>query len=270
MAKFGRRGHSLTYCYPPTCEPKSFPLFAEPESSHRWNWWRYRRILAKELFAKPEEWMDVTLVNWPQNDYLLGNLIDANEEETCRIYREARELSLSLAYWLQNDAPRPDGGCGYPGIHLRPDVMGTTDGLAKAPYIRESRRIQALFTVSESHIGFEAREGRWPDPFYDLVGVGFYRIDLHPSTNGKNYIDIPSFPYQIPLGALIPSIRTNLIAAAKNIGTTHITNGCYRLHPTEWNIGEAAGTLAAYCHIKGCTPHDTYRSANKLWEFQDQ
>jgi FAD dependent oxidoreductase len=28
---------------------------------------------------------------------------------------------------------------------------------------------------------------------------------------------------------------------------THITNGCYRLHPVEWNVGEAAGALAAYC-----------------------
>ena len=33
----------------------------------------------------------------------------------------------------------------------------------------------------------------------------------------------------------------NLLPAGKNIGTTHITNGCYRLHPVEWNIGEVAG-----------------------------
>jgi hypothetical protein len=38
----------------------------------------------------------------------------------------------------------------------------------------------------------------------------------------------------------------NLIPACKNIGTTHITSGCYRLHPVEWNIGEAAGALAAF------------------------
>jgi len=37
----------------------------------------------------------------------------------------------------------------------------------------------------------------------------------------------------------------NLIPAAKNIGFRHITNGCYRLHPVEWHIGEAAGYLAA-------------------------
>lgn len=34
-----------------------------------------------------------------------------------------------------------------------------------------------------------------------------------------------------------------LLPACKNIGTTHITNGCYRLHPVEWGIGEAAACL---------------------------
>ena len=36
---------------------------------------------------------------------------------------------------------------------------------------------------------------------------------------------------QIPLGALIPVRVENLIAANKNIGPTHITNGCYQLQP---------------------------------------
>ena len=54
---------------------------------------------------------------------------------------------------------------------------------------------------------------------------------LHPSTGGDNYIDISSLPFQIPLGALIPERVTNLLPACKNLGVTHITNGCYRLHP---------------------------------------
>ena len=68
-----------------------------------------------------------------------------------------------------------------------------------------------------------------------------YRIDLHPSTGGDNYIDVGSCPFEIPLGALLPQRVTNLLPAGKNIGTTHITNGCYRLHPVEWNVGEVAG-----------------------------
>ena len=80
-----------------------------------------------------------------------------------------------------------------------------------------------------------------PDRVPGLRGVGNYRIDLHPSTGGDNYIDIGSVPFEIPLGALVPRRVRNLLPAGKNIGTTHITNGCYRLHPVEWNIGEVAG-----------------------------
>ena len=40
---------------------------------------------------------------------------------------------------------------------------------------------------------------------------------------------------------LLPVRMRNLFPACKNIGTTHITSGCYRLHPVEWGIGEAVG-----------------------------
>jgi hypothetical protein len=60
----------------------------------------------------------------------------------------------------------------------------------------------------------------------------------------------------------------NLLAAGKNIGTTHITNGCYRLHPVEWNIGEAAGALAAHCLTNSLTPHQVRGDEGKLAAFQ--
>ena len=53
------------------------------------------------------------------------------------------------------------------------------------------------------------------EPFADSVGVGSYRIDLHPSTGGVNYIDISSLPFQIPLGALIPRRVENLCRLAR-------------------------------------------------------
>ena len=76
------------------------------------------------------------------------------------------------------------------------------------------------------------------------MGIGSYRIDLHPSTGRRTYVDLETWPFQIPLGALIPASVDNLLPGAKNLGTTHVTNGCYRLHPVEWNIGEVAGALA--------------------------
>jgi hypothetical protein len=49
---------------------------------------------------------------------------------------------------------------------------------------------------------------------------------------------------------------------------THITNGCYRLHPVEWNIGEAAGALAAYCLDRRTSPRAVRHSPALLADFQ--
>ena len=46
---------------------------------------------------------------------------------------------------------------------------------------------------------------------------------------------------------MIPVRVENLLPGGKNLGVTHITNGAFRLHPVEWNVGEAAGILAAFC-----------------------
>ena len=170
---------------------------------------------------------------------------------------------------MQTEAPRNDGGTGYPGLKLRPDMVGTQDGLAKHLYIRESRRIVAERTVVEQDLSKEVRSGQiLAEPYPDSIGVGHYRIDLHPTTEGDNYLDLETLPFRIPLGSLIPARMENLLAAGKNIGTTHITNGCYRLHPTEWNVGEAAGALAAYCLERGISPRAVRNVARELAEFQ--
>jgi hypothetical protein len=170
---------------------------------------------------------------------------------------------------MQTEAPTIDGGNGYPGLRLRGDIVGTRDGLAKYVYVREARRIRAEFTVLEGHVGVEQREGAdGPEKFADSVGVGSYRIDLHPSTANRTYVDISSWPFQIPLGSLIPVRVDNLIPANKNIGTTHITNGCYRLHPVEWNIGEAAGALAAWSLERDLTPRQVRNDQSNLEAFQ--
>jgi hypothetical protein len=225
------------------------------------NLWTYRRLADPGQYVKGWHRSDVCLVNWPQNDYWLEPLIGpgVTPEQQAERLRDSRQLSLSLLYWMQTEAPRPDGGTGWKGLRLRDDLTDGPDGLAKAVYVREARRIRAEFTVCEQHVGTEARmratglakEQVTAEAFPDSVGVGAYRIDLHPSTSGRNYVDVSSLPFRIPLGALLPRRVENLLAAAKNLGVTHLTNGCYRLHPVEWNIGEAAGALAAFALSKG-------------------
>ena len=241
------------YNFQPNCEPNR--AFA--------GLWTYRRILHAKNFQNGAFDSDITLVNYPQIDFLLGDLTNAkNYDEKQAIVSQAKQQSLSFLYFLQTEL-------GFKGLKLREDTVETADGLAKMPYIRESRRIKAEFTVLEQHVSAAARpEETRAEKFADSVGVGFYRIDLHPTVGGDNYVDVEALPFQIPLGALIPKRVENLLAACKNIGTTHITNGCYRLHPIEWNIGEAAGNLLSFCLRNDLTPKMVRNDPGVLRDFQ--
>lgn len=266
----------LKYTSPTTLKPRLLGFHPEGiETGGALNLWNYRRIINKANFIPGTYAGDITIVNWPQNDYMLGSLIDVSEKDFHKHVEGGKQLSLSLLYWLQTEVPRPDGGQGWPGLRLRSDVMGTADGLAKYPYVRESRRIEAMFTILEEHVGATNRAmvtgkatAEKAADFYDSVGIGYYHIDLHPSCGGNNYIDFGSLPFQIPLGALIPRRVENLLAANKNIGTTHITNGCYRLHPVEWSIGESAGMLVAYALNKKVIPRAVRAKQQTLEDFQ--
>lgn len=266
----------LDYSNPRTLEPKTLGFHPEGnKTGDLLNLWNYRRIINRRNFLPGTYQGDITIVNWPQNDYFPGNLIDVDEATFQKHIDGATQMNLSLLYWLQTEAPRPDGGSGWPGLRLRGDVMDTSNGMAKYPYVRESRRIKAEFTVLEEHVGAENRKlvagpeaGKKAAAFYDSAGTGYYHIDLHPSNGGDNYIDFGSLPFQIPLGALLPERVNNLLPANKNIGTTHITNGCYRLHPVEWSIGEAVGMLVSYAHQKNVAPRAVRAQKTMLTDFQ--
>jgi FAD dependent oxidoreductase len=231
-------------------------------------WWRFRRILDRTNFEPGFAASDITVVNWPQNDYWVGPVCGVDPAERLRNLDSARQLSLSLLYWLQTEAPRPDGGVGYPGLRLRGDVVGgTPDGLAQAPYVRESRRIRAEFTVVEQHIAHPLRPDG-PEVFGDSVGVGCYRIDLHPRISGAGYLDLGCWPFQIPLGAMIPVRVENLLPGGKNLGVTHIANGAFRVHPVEWNVGEVAGLLTAFCLERDITPRAVRARPTLVEDFQ--
>jgi len=266
----------LSYSNPSTLQPKGLGFNPGGTSTGSLlNLWDYRRIINKENFKAGTYQSDISVINWPQNDYMTGNLIDVPGEEFKQHIENSKQLSLSLFYWLQTEVSRPDGGRGWPGLRLRGDVYGTEDGLAKYPYIRESRRIKSVFTILEEHVG-KANRALVSDKdsankaayFFDSVGTGYYHIDLHPTTSGNNYIDFDSLPFQIPLGALLPVRMENLFPANKNIGTTHITNGCYRLHPVEWSIGEAVGMLISFSKIKKVSPQSIREKPDLLKDFQ--
>ena len=244
-----------------------------PGNPYQFCIWNFRRVLCAANFAPGAIASDITML-MSGNEFRDGVLCGVAPQEALAHREAARQLTLSLVYFLQTEIePGYGGGRGFPGIRPRPDVFDTVDGLAVQPYIRESRRIKAEYTVTQSSFYREApgREAA-PELFPDAVAVGGYRIDIHePHPQGASYtlsLHGKHWPQQLPLGALLPERVENLLPACKNIGATHVTNGCFRLHPNEWSTGEAAGGLAAYCLDAQVRPRAVRRQPAQLAAFQ--
>ncbi len=215
----------------------------------------WRRLLRKSNFTGPNAPEDLALINWPRQDYQAESILDRTPADLARVLQQAKRVSLAFLYWLQTEVPRDDGASGgYPELRLRPEVMGTPDGLSKYPYVRESRRIKSRVTVREQDIVDQYQKGSRARWFADSVGTAYYMVDIHPcGANERGRMMMPR-PFQIPMGTLVPLAPENLLAAGKNIGVTHLTNGAFRLHPVEWNVGEAAGVMASTALETGRLP----------------
>lgn len=245
-------------------QPVVYKVFTNSEQGNL-PFWTYRRIHDGALLGG----RDIALINWVSNDYHGGTIIDVPPQDRSHHLQEARQLSLGFFYWLQTECPRDDGGYGYPEFRLCPDVMGTADGLSQMPYIRESRRLRGLSRVVAHDVDAAVNPGARARHFFDSVGLGWYALDLHPCVgNPDASLYAPTRPFQIPLGSLLASYPHNLIAACKNISTTHLTNGAYRVHPVEWNVGEVAGLLVRFCLDNNVSPQDVYGDERLLWRFQ--
>lgn len=233
--------------------------------------WSYRRYIAAANFNDPAFPNDLSMLNMGSNDYQAATLPSGDAAQDAAIIARARQASLSFVYWLQTECKHDTGsGKGYPEIMVRTDQFRTPDGTSAQPYIRESRRIKAEYTIVQQDLDEAYNGGPRAKNYYDSCGIGLYGgLDIHGISGvgmAQAFINIK--PFEIPLRALIPVRVTNLLPACKNIGVTHITNGAYRLHPVEWNVGEAAGALAAYAIQKGVLPRDVPNDGAMLREYQ--
>jgi hypothetical protein len=258
---------ALDFTLTPNLDDDPFAIDLDHRNIHAPELWTFRRIAARAQFREGFLKSDVIVVNWLMNDYIGGPLFGV--PDAADHWAAAKGLSRSLLYWLQTEAPRPDGGTGWPGLRLRADVAGTADGFAMHPYIRESRRILAKKTIVEQDVSTVYRGDGGAARYPDTVGTGHYFwIDRHATTgDGRGEAGLPH-PFEIPLGALIPRRVRNLLPAAKNLGTTQITNGCYRLHPVEWSVGEAAGALVSFCLDRRTEPHAVHGDDRLIEDFQ--
>ncbi len=249
------------YCIGNDRKKRLLRMFNGEVSEKSLGLWEYRRIVAQQNYTVKVN--EASLINWPQQDYAFGNLFGNDRAEEHKA--KAKDFALCLAYWIQNEAPRTDGGFGYP-VRLEGKYLGTEDGFAKAPYIRESRRIVAKRMILEHQISKSCNSELYRFP--DSVGIGFYSMDFHETVVTHFASFQATNPFEIPLGALVPVRVKNLMPVCKSIGTSHMTASCYRLHPVEWNIGESGGYIAAFCLNKGVTPAEVYDSETLTAELQ--
>ncbi|MDE5073365.1 MAG: FAD-dependent oxidoreductase [Trichodesmium sp. St16_bin4-tuft] len=118
--------------------------------------------------------------------------------------------------------------------------------------------------------------------FPDSVGIGHYAIDFHPCMT-KSPPEVPNnserknirkgqgatYPFQIPLRAMIPQRINNLLIAGKSIATSYIAAAAYRVHSFEWSVGAAAGTTIDFALERGIFPYELIDDMpSKEWELE--
>ncbi|HEY9826440.1 MAG TPA: FAD-dependent oxidoreductase [Stenomitos sp.] len=268
-------------------DPKSFPSTFWVRSAQGWQGYefydpsgmfRYRRLLRDHNTTQVQQG-DISVMNWATsplgpnlpkgcgNDYPFGAVLTGvSRQEREQTLQRGRDRAQAYLYWLQQTAA--------PDLQPRGDLTWTADGIALEPYIREARRGVALTTIRHEDVAQKFFPGAArARSFTDSVGIGQYHyLDFHPN-EAPGHVDLGadghhSLPFTIPLGSLIPVATDGLILSAKSIGTTHITNAAYRMHPVEWAIGEAGGHLAAFALHKGVTVREVAHDQRLLRQLQ--
>lgn len=92
----------------------------------------------------------------------------------------------------------------------------------------------------------------------EAVAQGSYMIDIHDPQGRRKAIggELRGECYDIPYGCLVPRTVRNLLAAGRCISVDHVAHSSTRIQGTCLLTGQAAGTAAALCCVRGCAPAD--------------
>jgi len=224
--------------------------------------WTYRRLRGK---GKPATG-DICLQNWGYsqkhgeggNDYPHAYLFLSKADTAAQVadwrggidlaaLAGAEDRAFAWHQWFRRKAP---AGIDPARIVLAPAVLGTSHGLAKLPYIRDTRRSIGLdgFVLRFADLTGPASQ-RIGTRFDDRIAIGAYPADVHPVTNctmpGYVVSAGETLPFHIPFRALTHRDLSNVLVAGKTMAQSFLANSATRLHPIEWSSGVACGVAAA-------------------------
>lgn len=180
--------------------------------------------------------------------YVLGDWTKRAELE--RIYKNHE---LGWLYYIQTEGGSPQWG-------LADDEFTDNGNWPYRLYVRTGRRIEGLYTLTESDLHKFLRGNGLRAPLQkDGIAIGTYPIDSHnvqnpidlnsPCGEGGLHLNDVTGPYQIPYGVMIPKNRKGLIVPVA-ISSTHVAISSVRMEPIFSGLGQAAGIASALA-IKG-------------------
>ena len=145
---------------------------------------------------------------------------------------------------------------------LPADLLPFERLLPPMPYVRESRRILSVDTLTGAEISRPGGGAPSLNRMPRALALGDYPPDQHNCrvTNGfaepdEDLVNLrfDGGAFQIPFETFIPQVVDGFLPAEKNLGYTRAAASASRLQPSTMLVGQAAGAIAALA-AKGYTP----------------
>lgn len=229
----------------------------------------YRAMADRRPEAAGEGALAVTRsgVNFANDSPLVpGAFNDPGELETA--FRQALHVTYAYLWYLHWELGMEEWGIsndlGYPQANrwlwdpLVPD--GLEQHLPPQPYIREGRRLRALFELQGEDVATGARR---ETRFWDSVMLGHYFTDSH----GCPLPEAPSGDglYEVPLGVFIPErVDGFLPGMVRAAGVDATAASSLRMQLDEIWSGQVVGYLAATAAQRGVQPREIgYRDVQR-------
>ena len=202
----------------------------------------------------PNGKFDLLGINWGGD--LVGHgtrWVLADWQERVEIEKIFRTHDLGYLYYIQTEG-------GSPNVGLPDDEFQDNGHFPYRLYVRQGRRIEGLYTLTESDLHKDLRGDGFRGPLHpDSVAIGIYGIDAHRvqgpesrneppygkgAAEGTLHLHDATGPYQIPYGTLVPKQHKGILFPV-GISSTHVAMCSVRMEPVWSSLGQAAGVAAS-------------------------
>ncbi|MDG2381268.1 MAG: FAD-dependent oxidoreductase [Pirellulaceae bacterium] len=177
----------------------------------------------------------------------------ADWEERREIEQIYRNYDLGWLYYIQTEG-------GSPNVGLPEDEFQDNHHLPYRLYVRQGRRIEGRYTLTESDVHKDLRGNGLRGPLNpNSVAIGVYGIDSHNvqgatvrqeprsgtgAAEGTLHLFDVTGPYQIPYEVMVPKRHQGILFPV-GISCTHVAMCTVRMEPVWASLGQAAGVAAA-------------------------